>query len=111
LTPDILARHHATQQELLQKARAMVLPGGRIIYITCSLLASECEAQVAAFLADAPELEMANIGDIWDDTIGRLNGGACPQSATLNASGMLRLLPQRDNTDGFFIAIIQARLR
>ena len=62
-------------------------------------------------VADAPELEMANIGDIWDDTIGRLNGGACPQSATLNASGMLRLLPQRDNTDGFFIAIIQARLR
>ncbi|MGB0690266.1 MAG: tRNA/rRNA cytosine-C5-methylase, partial [Candidatus Puniceispirillum sp.] len=83
----------------------------RIIYITCSLLASECEAQIAACLADAPELEMADIGDIWDDTIGRLNGGACPQNATLNATGMLRLLPQRDNTDGFFIAIIQARLR
>ena len=111
LTPEILARHHATQQGLLEKARAMVLPGGRIIYITCSLLASECEAQITAFLENAPELEMANIGDIWDDTIGRLNGGACPQVTSLNASGMLRLLPRRDNTDGFFIAIIQARLR
>ncbi|MDB2390803.1 RsmB/NOP family class I SAM-dependent RNA methyltransferase [Alphaproteobacteria bacterium] len=111
ITPEILARHHATQQGLLEKARAMVLPGGRIIYITCSLLASECEAQIATFLENAPELEMADIGDIWDDTIGRMKGGACPQNATLNASGMLRLLPRRDNTDGFFIAIIQARLR
>jgi 16S rRNA C967 or C1407 C5-methylase (RsmB/RsmF family) len=75
------------------------------------LLASECEAQITAFLENAPELEMADVGDIWDDTIGRLNGGACPQVTSLNPSGMLRLLPRRDNTDGFFIAIIQARLR
>jgi 16S rRNA (cytosine967-C5)-methyltransferase len=30
-----------TQAILLEKARAMVVPGGRIIYITCSVLASE----------------------------------------------------------------------
>jgi len=34
-------------------------------------------------------------------------GGACPP----HQPGMLQLLPGRDGTDGFFIAILQARLR
>ena len=42
----------------------MVAPGGRIIYITCSVLASEGADQIDRFLRDAPDLEAANIGDI-----------------------------------------------
>ena len=85
----------------------MVAPGGRIIYINCSLLASECIEKIEKCLKMAPELEPADIGDIWQDTVAALGGGACPP----HQPGMLQLLPSRDGTDGFFIAILQSRLR
>jgi len=57
--------------------------------------------------ADAPEIELADIADIWSDTVGKSGGGDCPPAD----NGMLQLLPGRDGTDGFFIAVLQARLR
>ena len=107
LTPERLAYYKETQAILLEKARAMVAPGGRIIYIICSLLASEGAEQINNFLQTAPEFEPADIGDIWHDTVAAAGGGACPP----HQPGMLQLLPGRDGTDGFFIAILQARLR
>ena len=107
LTPERLAYYQETQAILLEKARAMVAPGGRIIYITCSLLASEGAEQIKNFLQTAPEFEPADIGDIWHDTVAAAGGGACPP----HQPGMLQLLPGRDGTDGFFIAILQTRLR
>lgn len=107
LTPERLAFYQETQAILLEKARAMVAPGGRIIYITCSLLASEGTKQIKKFLQTAAEFEPADIGDIWQDTVAAAGGGACPP----HQPGMLQLLPGRDGTDGFFIAILQARLR
>ena len=107
LTPERLAFYQETQAILLEKARAMVAPGGQIIYITCSLLASEGAEQIKKFLQTAAEFEPADIGDIWQDTVVAAGGGACPP----HQPGMLQLLPGRDGTDGFFIAILQARLR
>ena len=92
------------QATLLERGRAMVAPGGRIIYITCSLLRSEGEAQIERILAAAPELEIADIPAIWQDVIGADN---CPPTT----GGTLRLLPGRDGTDGFFLAVLQARRR
>ena len=100
----LLANLRGQQAALLDRGRAMVAPGGRIVYITCSLLHSEGEAQVERILAEAPELEIAEISDIWQDVIG---GDNCPQTQ----DGMLRLLPGRDGTDGFFMAVLQSRLR
>ena len=101
---DVLANLRGQQAALLDRGRAMVAPGGRIVYITCSLLHSEGEAQVERILAEAPELEIAEISDIWQDVIG---GDNCPQTQ----DGILRLLPGRDGTDGFFMAVLQSRLR
>ncbi len=50
--------------------------------------------------------EPANIGDIWHETVAAAGGGECPP----HQPGMLQLLPGRDGTDGFFIAILQAKL-
>ena len=107
LTAKRLNEIKKTQSILLEKARAMVVPGGRIIYITCSVLASEGPQLIKQFLANAPEIELADIADIWAETIGKDGGGACPPIE----DGLLQLLPGRDGTDGFFIAIMQSRLR
>jgi 16S rRNA (cytosine967-C5)-methyltransferase len=50
LTPDRLAALMALQAEILEAARALVCPGGRLVYMTCSLLRAENEDQVATFL-------------------------------------------------------------
>ena len=99
-----LAGLHEAQAALLDRGRAMVAPGGRIIYISCSLLRSEGEAQIERILAAAPELEIADIAAIWQDVIG---GDNCPPAP----GGMLRLLPGRDGTDGFFLAVLQEKRR
>ena len=99
-----MARLHDAQASLLEKGRAMLAPGGRIVYITCSVLRSEGEAQIERLMQDAPELEIANIAEIWRDVLAE---DAMPPVS----DGMLRLLPGRDGTDGFFMAVLQSRLR
>ncbi len=43
------------QATILDRAAALVVPGGRLVYSTCSLESEENEEQVAAFLARHPE--------------------------------------------------------
>lgn len=51
LTPEAQARLVALQAEVLVQASAYVAPGGRLLYMTCSVLSAENEAQVADFAA------------------------------------------------------------
>ncbi len=51
LTPDRLARLVAEQDRLLDIGAALVRPGGRLVYVVCSLLPVEGEARIAAFLS------------------------------------------------------------
>jgi 16S rRNA (cytosine967-C5)-methyltransferase len=50
IKPDFLAQIQQTQQEILQQYSKMLKPGGRMVYATCSVLPSENDLQVAAFL-------------------------------------------------------------
>jgi 16S rRNA (cytosine967-C5)-methyltransferase len=54
LTPERLAELEVLQAEILADASALVAPGGRLVYMTCSLFTSENEAQVDRFLASHP---------------------------------------------------------
>ena len=83
-----LARLAALQARLLDLAATLVRPGGRLIYVTCSLLDVEGADQAAAFLARHPE---------WRAQRSELPAG------TPRGEG-LRLTPAHDHTDGFFIA-------
>ncbi|WP_203296374.1 RsmB/NOP family class I SAM-dependent RNA methyltransferase [Luteirhabdus pelagi] len=52
LQPEFLEEIKKTQQELLRSYSRMVKPGGQMVYATCSILPSENQQQVAAFLED-----------------------------------------------------------
>jgi len=54
LTPDTLARLEGEQAAILDRAAAMLAPGGVLAYATCSVLRRENAAQVHALLARRP---------------------------------------------------------
>lgn len=93
LTAAQLERRTAEQDAVLDGAAAFVKPGGRLVYVTCSLFAEENEDRVAAFLARTPDFEAVPAAGVAD--------------AFLTAEGYLRLSPLRAGTDGFFVAVLR----
>lgn len=51
LTPERLAELQGLQSQILDRAAAMVAPGGTLAYATCSFLRAENEDRISAFLA------------------------------------------------------------
>ena len=86
----------ALQAALIDRAVAMLAPGGRLVFCTCSVLPEEGEAQLAGALA-------RHQGLVVDPF---LPAGADPAWQT--EAGGLRLRPdhwaERGGIDGFFIA-------
>ncbi|MFZ5710373.1 MAG: RsmB/NOP family class I SAM-dependent RNA methyltransferase [Pseudomonadota bacterium] len=89
------------QSALLDRAAALVRPGGRLVFATCSLLPDEGERQLAAFLSrqegfrtDPAALALPGVEPGW----------AAP-------GGGLRLRPDywpdRGGMDGFFVAALR----
>jgi 16S rRNA (cytosine967-C5)-methyltransferase len=98
--PRDLAELVERQQQILRSAARLVRPGGRLIYVTCSLLREEDQAQAETFLGAHPDFVPYPIAKAWEETIdGDYPGG----------SDFLRLTPARHGTDGFFIAIFERR--
>ena len=85
------------QAAILDAAATLVRPGGRLVYATCSLLSAENDEIVAAFLEKHPDFSLL------------------PASAVLGKQGIacegdvLRLLPHKHNTDGFFAAAMERK--
>ena len=83
-----LARLTEIQTYLLDLAVKLVRPGGRIVYVTCSLLDEEGAGQFDAFLTRHPQFRPK----VLVLPLGRPRGKG------------IRLSPFHDGTDGFFIA-------
>jgi 16S rRNA (cytosine967-C5)-methyltransferase len=98
LRPEDLNELVALQADILDSAQRLVKPGGRLIYVTCSLLAEENESQVAHFLASHAGFSLLPMGAVWREVIG---------TEPPSPGDMLRLTPARHGTDGFFVALIE----
>ncbi|TVR44211.1 MAG: hypothetical protein EA402_07605 [Planctomycetota bacterium] len=64
-TPEALTSLTDIQASLLRSASALVRPGGRLLYATCSLTPDENEAQVAALSGWQVEVEHRSWPDDW----------------------------------------------
>jgi 16S rRNA (cytosine967-C5)-methyltransferase len=106
LTPEDLAAHCAAQAEILGQAAPLVAGGGRLIYATCSLLPSENERQVEAFLESRPDFSLLPAETVWAESIGEPPAAPSPFQGSY-----LLLTPARHGTDGFFAAILERRRR
>jgi 16S rRNA (cytosine967-C5)-methyltransferase len=97
LKPANLAQRIEEQRVLLEAGAPLVKPGGRLVYVTCSVLPEENGDQVAALAARHPEYAVRPWREAWG-TI----GGEPPGSAS--GDDALLLTPARHHTDGFFVA-------
>jgi 16S rRNA (cytosine967-C5)-methyltransferase len=101
MRPGALEQRMKDQTESLENAARFVRPGGRLVYVTCSLLKAENEDRVAAFLAshaDFLPLEAAHLARA---------AGLAPLAERASKLGAgLRLSPYGTATDGFYIAAL-----
>jgi 16S rRNA (cytosine967-C5)-methyltransferase len=100
LTPERLDRYRDLQQGILECASALVKPGGRLVYITCSLLESENSAQIEGFLAGNSRFAKNDLG---------ASASALGLPGGVIRDGMVTLSPATTGTDGFFIAAMERR--
>ena len=102
LTPKALEDRLADQRTVLGGAVPLVKPGGRLVYVTCSVLPQENGDQVTAFLAAHDDFHPLPYADIWREAL----PGDAPTSADGGEETLL-LTPASHGTDGFFIAVLE----
>jgi 16S rRNA (cytosine967-C5)-methyltransferase len=98
LKPEDLIELMRLQADVLDSAQRLVKAGGRLIYVTCSLLRKENEEQIEKFLETHPDFSLMPLSEVWPRAV----GGGCPLGGP-----MLRLSPARHSTDGFFVAVME----
>jgi 16S rRNA (cytosine967-C5)-methyltransferase len=107
MRPGALEVRLKDQAEVLDRAAALVRPGGRVAYITCSVLAEENGDQVRAFVERQPSFAVvppkqaiAALGSAADDFA----------KAVMTGSEGLLMTPRRTGTDGFFVSLLTQRV-
>ncbi|MEE8445942.1 MAG: RsmB/NOP family class I SAM-dependent RNA methyltransferase [Alphaproteobacteria bacterium] len=99
---DSLAGFGSRQTKLLTTGAGLVKPGGRLVYVTCSVLGAENEERIGDFLTARGDFVLLPFADVWKSALAT----ALPDSAA-TLSECLQLTPLRHGTDGFFVAILE----
>lgn len=104
MRPGALEQRNKEQAEVLDRAASLVKSGGRIAYVTCSILTEENDDRVQAFLATHPEFEKAEP----DFSMLGSNGEEFRRAALATAAGLL-MTPKRTGTDGFYFSLLKRK--
>ena len=85
----------ALQARILDAVWPLLAPGGRLLYVTCSVLSVENQDQIAAFLDRTPDAREVPFATDWGQA--RAHGR--------------QVLPATGGTDGFYFALIEKAAR
>ena len=88
-TVEMCARRQA---EILHSGAALLKPGGRLVYSTCTFAPEENEQSVASFLKTHPEFTPEPVEAPWFTSVGE---------------GMFRLWPHKLLGEGHFVAVLR----
>ena len=98
LEPGDPERFAEAQRELCARFARLVRPGGRFLYATCAIGRTENDEVAASLAAEVPGLVPMPLAHTLGPEL----------SLRLGAEGhLLRLLPHRHGTDGFFVAAFE----
>jgi len=104
--PGALEQRVKEQAEVLERAVPLLKSGGRIAYVTCSVLDEENGAQVRHFLARHPEFSVVPPADVAQALGERAK--VFLKSARVSDQGIL-MTPRATGTDGFFVSLLRHR--
>ena len=89
---------------MLDRAVPLVKPGGRIAYITCSVLDEENGAQIRNFADRHPDFSVEKPAEVAN-ALGE-RAYMFSKAALVSDEGML-MTPRRTDTDGFFVSLLR----
>jgi 16S rRNA (cytosine967-C5)-methyltransferase len=104
MRPGALEQRVKEQVEVLDRAVPLLKPGGRIAYVTCSVLDEENGAQVRSFLARHGDFSLRPPGQVVR-ALGE-RAAVFSKAARLLDEGIL-MTPRTTETDGFYVAVLE----
>jgi 16S rRNA (cytosine967-C5)-methyltransferase len=104
IRPGALAERLKEQEAVLERAATLVKPGGRIAYVTCSVLSEENNDQVGAFLSRHPDFSVEKPAEVAK-VLGE-RAYLFARAALISDAGLL-MTPRRTDTDGFFVSVLR----
>jgi 16S rRNA (cytosine967-C5)-methyltransferase len=104
IRPGALNERNKQQEAALERAAALVKPGGRIAYVTCSVLAEENGDQVRAFTGRHGDFSVEKPANVINVLGERAYLFA---RAVLISDEGLPMTPRRTATDGFFVSVLR----
>lgn len=99
LSPEKLNQLNKIQQDLLNTAYRHTKPGGKIIYITCSILADENEIIVENFVNSHADIHFADHEKLWQRKL--------DTRFPFTEKRFITFSPISTNTDGFFFCMLE----
>ncbi|MCD8221600.1 MAG: RsmB/NOP family class I SAM-dependent RNA methyltransferase [Clostridiales bacterium] len=107
----------ARQQEILDHAAAMLRPGGRLVYSTCTFAPEEDEESVAAFLSRHEDYRIVEMreDELPEGFAGNNLNSFCVEKAENDREGndmrkaIFRIWPHKTEGEGHFLALLERK--
>ncbi len=104
-TPQLSASCAERQRAILEQAARLVIPGGFLLYTTCTFSPLENEAVVAHFLASHPEFHISPIGSV--EGLSPARPDWVELSSKHGIQGARRFWPHLHQGEGHFYALLE----